>query len=279
MKKTILTLILLAGAALLPQRADAIGTTAGSLPDLCGAAIARTEQARGIPRNFLRAVGLAESGRWDTRAGQGVPWPWTVTAEGEGNYYPTKAAAIAAVRRLQGRGIKSIDVGCMQVNLYWHGDAFSGLADAFEPEANVAYAADFLSRLKEERRSWQNAVGYYHSATPEFNQRYRAKVLRLWQGVGDNDYASVEEEVRFSETARSAARRQLPTMMPAWAKSGGAAETAAAVPASARIAAGARQQVAQREAAAASGGLAAYRKRVVHTPETFQAVPESLVTR
>jgi hypothetical protein len=104
-------------------------------------------------------------------------------------------------------------------------------------------------------------------------------VLRLWQGVGDNDYASVEEEVRFSETARSAARRQLPTMMPVWAKSGGAAETAAAVPASARIAAGARQQVAQRDAAAASGGLAAYRKRVVHTPETFQAVPESLVTR
>ncbi|MFN3461825.1 MAG: murein transglycosylase [Oceanibaculum sp.] len=278
MKKTILTLILLAGAALLPQRADALPAQAAALPDLCGAAIARTEQARGIPQNFLRAVGLAESGRWDAGARQGVPWPWTVNAEGEGNYYPTKAAAIAAVRRLQARGVKSIDVGCMQVNLYWHGDAFSSLGEAFEPEANVAYAADFLSRLKEERRSWQNAVGYYHSATPEFNQRYRAKVLRLWQGVRDQDFAGLEEEVRFSETARSAARRQLPTMMPAWAKSGGAAETAGAVPGSARIAAGARQQVAQREAPSA-GGLAAYRKRAVPTPQSFQAVPESLVTR
>lgn len=278
MKKTILTLLLLVCAALWPQHAGALGMATGPLPDLCGAAIARTEEARGIPRNFLRAVGLAESGRWDSKAGQGVPWPWTVTAEGEGNYYPSKAAAIAAVRRLQARGIKSIDVGCMQVNLYWHGDAFSSLAEAFEPEANVAYAADFLSRLKEERRSWQNAVGYYHSATPEFNQRYRAKVLRLWQGVRDHDFAGVEAEIRFSETARSAARRQLPAMMPAWAKSGGAAETAAAVPASARIAAGARQQVAQRGTSSA-GSLDAYRKRAIRTPETFQAVPESLVTR
>ena len=38
------------------------------------------------------------------------------------------------------------------------------------------------------------------------------------------------------------------------------------------------QQVAQREAPSADG-LAAYRKRAVPTPQNFQAVPESLVTR
>ena len=33
------------------------------------------------------------------------PWPWTINAEGVGSFYETKAAAIAAVRDLQARGL------------------------------------------------------------------------------------------------------------------------------------------------------------------------------
>ncbi|MDZ7712446.1 MAG: hypothetical protein U5L06_04740 [Rhodovibrio sp.] len=72
-------------------------------------------------------------------------------AEGRGRYLPSKAAAIAEVRDLQARGVSNIDVGCMQVNLHWHGDAFESLEQAFDPAYNVAYAAAFLLDLAGQR--------------------------------------------------------------------------------------------------------------------------------
>ena len=68
------------------------------------------------------------------------PWPWTINAEGQGLFYDTKAQAVAAVRALQARGVRSIDVGCMQVNLMHHPDAFPTLEQAFDPQTNAAYA-------------------------------------------------------------------------------------------------------------------------------------------
>ncbi|MBU0796657.1 MAG: transglycosylase SLT domain-containing protein [Alphaproteobacteria bacterium] len=276
MKNLILALTVIAAAALLPGAAFALPSLPGGVPDLCGGAIATQERIKGIPKNFLRAVGLAESGRWDTKAGQGVPWPWTVNAEGEGNYYPTKAAALAAVRKLQARGVKSIDVGCMQINLYWHGDAFRSLSDAFEPEHNVAYAADFLSRLKEERRNWQNAAGYYHSATPEFNNRYRAKVIRLWNGIRDGNFAEIEDNIRFPEPARAAALRSQPTVMPDWAKGGGAATSAGSAHSAASRAAPNARLGKDRAVTDGNQGLAAYRKRMVPVAQRFIPQPENL---
>ena len=69
----------------------------------------------------------------------------------------------------------------MQINLLFHGDAFVDLEQAFDPAFNVAYAAAFLLRLREEERSWTRAIGRYHSATPVFANRYKTKVRRAWQ--------------------------------------------------------------------------------------------------
>jgi hypothetical protein len=151
--------------------------------DLCLGPIYRAEQEKGIPAHLLRSVALAESGRWDESSSRTVAWPWTVNAEGVGHFFPSKQAAIAFVRKLQARGMRSIDIGCMQVNLHWHPGAFASLEEAFEPERNVAYAARHLAELKDGRKTWTEAVGYYHSATPEHNQRYRAKVLKLWAEI------------------------------------------------------------------------------------------------
>src|SRR3546814_20114553 len=98
-------------------------------------------------------------------------------AEGKGRFLPSKAAAIEEVRRLQARGIRNIDVGCLQVNLHYHPDAFASLETAFDTEANAAYAADFLVRLREEARSWTRAIGQYHSPPPIRGTRYRSKVF------------------------------------------------------------------------------------------------------
>ena len=149
----------------------------------CHSATRAEERAKGIPRHLLTAISLAETGRWNKQKREMFAWPWTVTAKGTGQYFPTKQAAIDEVKRLQAAGTKSIDVGCMQINLYYHPRAFANLNKAFDPEANVAYASRFLTGLQKDTNSWAQAAGHYHSSNPVKNLPYRTKVLSLWEKI------------------------------------------------------------------------------------------------
>jgi len=146
----------------------------------CRAAIALAERVHAIPTALLAAIGDVESGRRDARTGRIDPWPWTVNAEGQGHFYPTEAAAIAAVQALQARGVRSIDVGCIQVNLLHHPHAFASLQLAFDPATNADFAARFLRRLHAQTQSWPQATAAYHSATPVLGQPYEQKVMQVW---------------------------------------------------------------------------------------------------
>jgi len=158
------------------QSAQAIGNAS----KLCDTQTVRVEQEEGIPQHLLKAISLAETGRWNSQKKENFAWPWTVTALGQGNYFANKETALRYVRKLQGRGITNIDVGCMQINLYYHGDAFASVEHAIEPAANVAYAAEYLSGLYKTTGSWTKASGYYHSSTPERAVAYKMKVLKYW---------------------------------------------------------------------------------------------------
>ncbi|MBL6457982.1 lytic transglycosylase domain-containing protein [Belnapia sp. T6] len=146
---------------------------------LCAAAIATVEREAGLPPRLLGAIARVESGRRDA-GGEARPWPWTINAEGRGSFFPDKAAAIAAVRALQAQAVRSIDIGCMQVNLRHHPTAFASLEEAFDPLANARYAARFLTELKSTRADWLAAAGAYHSQTPEYAAPYRARVAAAW---------------------------------------------------------------------------------------------------
>ena len=150
---------------------------------LCTEQTARLERLDGIPRHLLSAISVAESGRWDAARQATFAWPWTVTAEGEGRFFATKAEAVDHVRSLWARDVRNIDVGCMQVNLYYHGGAFAGLEEAFDPPTNVAYAARYLKGLFDAARSWTQAAAHYHSTTPARNRPYKLKVVRLWNQI------------------------------------------------------------------------------------------------
>ena len=155
--------------------------TAALIPaSLCRPAIAAAERANGLPPGLLGAITRVESGRRDPDSGAVEPWPWTADIEGAGSFYDSKAAAIAAVRQAQARGIRSIDVGCMQVNLQQHPEAFSSLDAAFDPATNVAYAVRFLQGLHEGTGDWARAAAMYHSATPSIGAEYERKVLAAW---------------------------------------------------------------------------------------------------
>lgn len=157
-----------------PVRRPAIG---------CEAAIAAAEQAGDTAPGLLHAIGLVESGRRDARTGDRRPWPWTVSAEGIGTFYATKADAVAAVDALRSRGVTSIDVGCMQVNLFYHPTAFASLDDAFDPAINARYAARFLRSLYARTHDWPAAASAYHSFTPGPAAQYAKLISAVWAGA------------------------------------------------------------------------------------------------
>jgi hypothetical protein len=151
-----------------------------------GAAAAdRTEQEAALPPGLLLAIARTESGRRDPATGRIEPWPWALNAAGMGMLAATRAEAIAAVAALQARGLRSIDVGCLQVNLLHHPGAFASLEDAFDPLANARYAARFLRQLHlRAGGEWSQAIAWYHSATPARGEAYRLRVLADLAGHG-----------------------------------------------------------------------------------------------
>jgi hypothetical protein len=142
--------------------------------------VATAERENGIPPQLLGAISQVESGRRDPLTGEMRPWPWAVNAAGQGYFYDTKIEAIAAVLAMQARGIQSIDVGCGQINLVHHPNAFPNLDVAFDPLANATYAARFLKLLFIRTGDWNRAAAAYHSATPKLGAEYQQKVLAVW---------------------------------------------------------------------------------------------------
>ena len=175
---------------------------------MCDRAVDAVERELRLPARLLRAVSLAESGRWDAARQASFAWPWTVTAGGAGRFYRDRDEAMAAVRRLHARGVRNIDVGCMQVNLMYHADAFDELDAAFDPARNALYAGQFLKALRLERRSWSAAVAHYHSATPERGTAYSERVFELWRGESRRAFeAALAARKAAAEARREAAAR------------------------------------------------------------------------
>jgi hypothetical protein len=149
--------------------------------DLCVFHAREIERHQHLPRGLLQAIAVVESGHklaweYDTR-----PWPWTVRAGGKGWHLPSEEAALNLIQRIQEEGRTSIDVGCMQINLQFHGHAFRSVREVLDPASNVAYAASFLQKLMSETGSWRSAAGYYHSRDPKRAARYLEKLGRMWQ--------------------------------------------------------------------------------------------------
>jgi hypothetical protein len=172
-------LVIALGSAALFASASADAARRDDSP--CHRVIDHIEQATRFPRQLLSAVALAESGRWDGARKAPVAWPWTLNVAGKGRYYATKAEAVAAVHKYRSQGIKSIDVGCMQISLLYHGDGFASIEHALDPVANVAYGATLLAGLREQTRSWSRAVSYYHNRDLAKSLPYRRRVYQIWR--------------------------------------------------------------------------------------------------
>lgn len=149
-------------------------------PELqCPRYLSSYERSNQIPLGLLTAISYVETGR-PGADGKPTAWPWTINVGGEGRYYNTKEEAIAETQKLLDEGTRSIDVGCMQINLRYHPTAFKSLDEAFDPGTNIAYAAKFLKSLHDLQGSWPKAIERYHSAAENQKTDYREKVMTFW---------------------------------------------------------------------------------------------------
>ncbi len=189
---------------------------ARSLPPeaACIDAILAAEREAGVTDHMLLAMGFTEAGRM-TADRLFTVWPWTVNTEGASRYFPTREEAIAFVRAAQARGTRSIDVGCLQVNLKWHPDAFPDLETAFDPRANARYAARFLGDLHRAQGSLDAAIARYHSAQSERGAAYRERVVgnRRWV-AGAMDYL----KALAAGPQTTGANPAVPGALPAWGR-------------------------------------------------------------
>ena len=150
----------------------------------CREAIAAVELGSGIPPGLLLAVALIEAGRAVPGSNRAEPWPWSYNADGNGHEPSTQAEAIAEVSALLAQGIRSIDIGCMQINLKYHPAAFANLKDGFSPIENVRYATRFLLDLRAAAGSWAEAVARYHSGDPARGAAYQRRIMLARLGHG-----------------------------------------------------------------------------------------------
>jgi soluble lytic murein transglycosylase-like protein len=123
----------------------------------CEREMARAARLYGIPLGILYAVGLTETGR------RGALYPYALGAEGQTVFAKDMEDAIASFEAMRHRGVKLIDLGCMQINHYYHGEKFDSVRAMFNPAKNVDYAARFLKELKQREGNWTMAVARYNA--------------------------------------------------------------------------------------------------------------------
>lgn len=148
---------------------------------LCEDAARYASENTGVPLSVLRAVALAETGQTKFDRNNYSSWPWTVQSGQKGHWFANQTEAIEFVQSLMAAQTTNIDIGCFQINMRWHGQAFQSVEDMFSPRGNALYAARFLQELHSQTGDWRAAVGRYHSRDDDRAEAYVQRLERLYE--------------------------------------------------------------------------------------------------
>lgn len=151
----------------------------------------RAARENAVPVAVLYAVALTETGQ------RGALNAFAMNIHGRPSFNATLQEALATFDDARRRGIKLIDIGCMQINHHYHGRKFSSVEDMFEPAQNVDYAAKFLKALRNSEGSWTGAVARYHAGpgNPPAQRSYVCAVIRNMVASGFGAWTT--ESARF----------------------------------------------------------------------------------
>jgi hypothetical protein len=162
----------------------AAGSPGPAPPALCVAAAEAAARETGVPLGVLLAITLTETGR-RTPDGSFAPWAWALNQGGDSHFFTSQDEALDHLFTVLDQGVTNVDIGCFQLNWRWHGQAFASPEAMIDPATNALYAATLLARLYRASGDWSVAAGAYHSATPEYAQRYSARFDRLYAALGE----------------------------------------------------------------------------------------------
>ncbi|NEV61622.1 lytic transglycosylase domain-containing protein [Thiorhodococcus minor] len=142
------------------------------------AAIARRH---GLDPYLLYAVALQETRH---RAGPhtSAPWPYALRGPKGAQFPGSRQAAERALRQLMTRHRRqAIDVGLMQINLYWHGDKVADPVQLLDACTNLEIAAEILAEaIRSAPGDRELGVGrYHHWKDPAIARAYGRRVLRM----------------------------------------------------------------------------------------------------
>ncbi len=139
---------------------------------ICEREMTRAAKKYDVPLGVLYAVALTETGR------RGSLHPFALNIEGPSFFPHTLEEALQRYEQARKAGAKLIDIGCMQINHYYHGSHFRSVIDMFDPRENVEYAAQFLKDLRVKEGSWTLAAARYH-AGPDNNPAQKQYVCAV----------------------------------------------------------------------------------------------------
>lgn len=157
--------------------------------NMCEREIVAASRKHGIPVGILYSVGLTETGR------KGSLQPYALNIEGKTVFAGSLSEAMATFYRARNSGRKLIDLGCMQINHYYHRQEFTGIRAMLDPRQNVDYAARFLVDLKRRHKSWTMAVARYH-AGPNNDPAQRKYVCRVIRNLVATGYGQWTRQAR-----------------------------------------------------------------------------------
>lgn len=140
------------------------------------------EIEEGLPPLLLSAVTFIESS----------DMPWVIGVEGAAHRFYTKQGALNKIKELRAQGKTNFDIGCMQVNHFFHKNNFASDEDMLHPVHNIRYAARLLKQLQAETGSWEKAVAYYNSRDLRYSAGYTAKVHQHWNKIKSGTEAVID---------------------------------------------------------------------------------------
>lgn len=126
-----------------------------------------------VPSTILYGIAYAESGK-TIKPGVYKPWPWTLNVAGVPRRYPTRRSAYKGLMSFLQKGIKSIDIGIMQVNWRYHHKKLGTPWQALDPFNNTRTGARILQNEYKIVGEWKKAIGRYHSPGQKPKQKKRA---------------------------------------------------------------------------------------------------------
>lgn len=136
----------------------------------CASAISKYETLYRIPQGLLSAMGNVESSHN----------AYALSVAGTAYTFKDSSAAAKMITTLIAENKTNFDVGCMQINYFWHGKHFVSASSMLDVNSNVRYAASFLFGLYKTHGSWLKAVRHYHSHDPKIHKTYSKKVAIAW---------------------------------------------------------------------------------------------------